>query len=111
MIRLTTLGRSNLGCTGSNLLSKRLHASLSRSGKKTMERVLVQDSRRSVQPWASRELQVSDKGQKPTLMWSVATSAKCQHPTFESVATGLCKCLEVPDDGHGVKFIPCIIEQ
>jgi hypothetical protein len=54
---------------------------------------------------------VSDKGQKPTLMWSVATSAKCQHPTFESVATGLCKCLEVPDDSHGVKFIPCIIEQ
>jgi hypothetical protein len=28
MPRLTTLGRSNLGCTGSNLLSKHLHGGL-----------------------------------------------------------------------------------
>ena len=61
MIRLTTLGRSNLGCTGSNLLSKHSHVSLSRSGKKTMKRVLVQDSWRRVQPWTSREPGVSDK--------------------------------------------------
>src|SRR6476661_331592 len=64
MIRLTTLGRSNLGCTGSNLLSKHSHVSLSRSGKKTMKRLLVQDSWRRIQPWTSREPEVSDKGHK-----------------------------------------------
>jgi hypothetical protein len=46
MLRLTTLGRSSLGCIGSNLLSKHVNNSLTldRSRKKTMELRLVQDT-------------------------------------------------------------------